>query len=95
MGRSSVRRICISAAAAGLLLLPAAAARADKPDPGSQPGYGKSIDNSGGCSTNGTFAYLGGDLNPGQTTFNAGGEPGANGPATGDQNSGACGNNQS
>ena len=96
MQRTTIRAVIVSAVAAAVVIGgPASGALAGKKNYGEQPGYSNATTNSDGCAYNGAFGALGAESNPGDPNWNAGGEPGANGPATGEANSTRCGNPQS
>jgi hypothetical protein len=87
-----VKKFMIIGAAAAVLALPLTASAA----PYAQPGYDKASANTI-CADHGTFGYLGEqgerhDLGQGDTTEAGSVKLGANGPATGWNNSTLCGN---
>ncbi len=87
-----MKKFITIAAAAAVLVIPATANAA----PYSQPGYANASANTI-CADHGTFGYLGEqgarhDLGQGDTTLAGSVKLGADGPATGWNNSTLCGN---
>jgi hypothetical protein len=99
-------RVALGLTAAGLLTVaPATAAFAGNAGDGSgygtQPGYSTAITNSNGCAGAGAFGAFGTGFNFGNATSghvpypgNATNGNGADGPATGSNNSNLCGSPQ-
>ncbi len=102
----NIKKITVGIAASAIMLgsmaLPAFASNSgDGSGYGTQPGYSTAITNSNGCAGAGAFDAFGKDYNLGNSTSghfpgagNAQNGNGADGTATGSNNSNLCGNPQ-